>query len=151
VDVEQPQRTNEAPERGTGAQLDALLLREHATELGLEMARHIVELFVDTAPNILASARHDFRDGRMGGVVRAAHRIKSSAATLGLQAITCLAESLETAATQGSGDLVESLMAQLENSLMPAIQSLEAVLDELLCQDAGTTRPTTHGGKRFEF
>ena len=151
VDVEQPQRTNKALERGTGARLDALLLREHATELGLEMARHIVELFIDTAPNILASARHDFREGRMGGVVRAAHRIKSSAATLGLQAITCLAESLETVATQGSGDRVESLIAQLENSLMPAIQSLEAVLDELLCQDAGAKRRTTHGEKRLEF
>jgi HPt (histidine-containing phosphotransfer) domain-containing protein len=123
----------------TSTLLDTSLLREHAQELGAEKADHIVGLFNSTVPTLLAKARQELHAGNTKGVVQAAHRIKSSALTIGLQAIGRLAEALEDQAAKGNAGDSENLIGQLEHSLVTATAALGAVLDEMHRQDAAAT------------
>jgi len=87
-------------------------------------------------PALLATALHDFRAGRQAHAVRAAHRIKSSAATLGLRQLADLAGSLEIQLEKNSVEPTEQLFAQLEHSLPQAIHALQTSLDMLFQLDS---------------
>lgn len=128
--------TSQQPEIDFKTEQEHRLLRDHAATLGPVMARHIVGLFVATVPSLLVTARQEFAAGRAANLVRLAHRIKSSAFTLGLQTMAHLAETLEATAEKGVTDPVESLIGQLERSIAPSIKSLQIVLDELDRQNA---------------
>jgi len=117
-------------------QLNSCQLQEHAAQLGLETCNRIVAIFVDTVPALLATALHDFRAGRQAHAVRAAHRIKSSAATLGLRQLADLAGSLEIQLEKNSVEPTEQLFAQLEHSLPQAIHALQTSLDMLFQLDS---------------
>ena len=122
--------TSQQPEIDFKSEQDHRLLREHAAALGPDMAKHIVGLFVDTVPGLLLSARQEFAAGRTANLARMAHRIKSSASTLGLQTLAHLAETLEAAAEKRTADPVESLIGQLERSIAPSIKSLQSLLND---------------------
>ena len=133
------------PDIGSEFHLQERLLREHASQLGLETARHIVDLFVTTAPDLLATARLEHAAGRIKDLIRAAHRLKSSVSTLGLHHLARLAEALEAAAEKGHTVEVASLIGQLQQGLAPAIESLYRVLDGLGDQVLGDKGSTSHG------
>ena len=63
------------------------------------------------------------RNGKV--LVSAAHRVKSSASTLGLESLANMAAKLETAAIEGHHDRVAILMAELEHGLPDVLESLQ--------------------------
>ncbi len=121
--------------------LDPGPLQEHVAQLGLEVSGRIVVLFIETVPTILAAALQDFQAGQQAQVVRAAHRIKSSASTLGLCQLAALAQALETQVVHGSAQQVEPLLAQLQPCLAQATEALQALLAQL-------RRPSTDAALR---
>ena len=122
--------------------LDTSLLAEHAAQLGVSMTEQIVRLFVDTVPTSLAQAQRNNQAGDLQRVERAAHRIKSSAATLGLSALAEVAAALETAATEGAQTNVARLLLEFEQRLPEEIGHLQTRWSELQRQ-AVRTRPTS--------
>jgi signal transduction histidine kinase/DNA-binding response OmpR family regulator len=122
-------------ETDSGARIDGSILALHAAELGVEMTNHIVGLFIDTAPATLEEAKNGLREGNVKHVVRAAHRMKSSASTLGLRQLAALAGSLEAAATKGLEGRVDTLMAELAHGLPEAIAALRAAWDDVRRQN----------------
>ena len=111
--------------------LDTSLLAEHAAQLGVSMTEQIVRLFVDTVPTSLAQAQRDNQAGDLQRVERAAHRIKSSAATLGLSALAEVAAALETAAAEGAQTNVARLLREFEQRLPEEMGHLQTLWSEL--------------------
>ena len=111
--------------------LDPRPFQEHVAQLGLEMSGRIVAIFIETVPTLLAAALQDFRAGQQAQVVRAAHRIKSSAATLGLCQLAALAGALEAQVVHGNAQQIEPLLAQLPSCLAQAIEALQTLLAQL--------------------
>jgi HPt (histidine-containing phosphotransfer) domain-containing protein len=112
-------------------QLDQQQLYEHVSDLGLEMTSRIVDLFTETVPDILVNARQEFDNRNTKNLIRAAHRIKSSAATLGLLNIADLAGALESTTAKSCDERAEKLITQLEHSLPETIESLQTAMDTM--------------------
>ena len=112
-------------------QLDQQQLYEHVSDLGLEMTSRIVALFTETVPDILVNARQEFDTRNSKNLIRAAHRIKRSASTLGLRNIADLAGALESTTAKSCDERAEKLIAQLEHSLPEAIESLQTAMDTM--------------------
>ena len=74
---------------------DGALLSQHAAELGMATTQQIIDLFTSTVPATLAQARHAFQAGNKKLLVRAAHRLKSSASTVGMRSLADMAGKLE--------------------------------------------------------
>jgi HPt (histidine-containing phosphotransfer) domain-containing protein len=79
----------------------------------------------------LEEAKNGFREGDIKHVISAAHRMKSSASTLGLTQLAILAGSLEAAATKGLEDRVETLMGELAHGVPDAIAALQTAWDDV--------------------
>lgn len=123
-------------DHGLEPRVDASILARHAAELGPQATSHIVGLFIDTAPATVAEARRAVREGTNADLVRAAHRMKSSASTLGLRRLTMLAASLEDAAAEGFKDRVDGLMVELGDELLAAMAALQAAWDAVRRRNA---------------
>jgi signal transduction histidine kinase/DNA-binding response OmpR family regulator len=104
--------------------VDGALLTHHAAELGLATTQQIIDLFNNTMPANLAQARLAFADGNNSLLLRAVHRMKSSASTIGLRALTDMAAALEAAIVEGQHTQIHTLMAELEQQLPDAMASL---------------------------
>jgi signal transduction histidine kinase/CheY-like chemotaxis protein len=126
-----PTVVSQCQEIDSGPGVDEALLASHAAELGMEMTNRIVCLFIDTAPATLEEAKNGFREGDIKHVISAAHRMKSSASTLGLTQLAILAGSLEAAATKGLEDRVETLMGELAHGVPDAIAALQTAWDDV--------------------
>jgi HPt (histidine-containing phosphotransfer) domain-containing protein len=78
----------------------------------------LIEQFVADAPALVAAARGGLESGDDEEVRRAAHTLKSNAATFGAHGLAELSRSLEEAAKQGAlaegADRVEALARELE-------------------------------------
>lgn len=105
--------------------VDKALLAQHVTELGMAKTQQIIDLFSDTVPATLAQARRAIHEGNGKLLVSAAHRVKSSASTIGLGSLANMAAMLETAAVEGQQERVEMLMAELEHGLSDVMASLQ--------------------------
>ncbi len=126
---------SQCEEIDTGPGIDGSLLAHHAAQLGIETTNHIICLFIDTAPATLEEAKNGLREGNIKQVLRAAHRMKSSASTVGLRQLAVLAGSLEAAAAKGLEDRVETLMGELEHGLPDAIAALQTAWDDVRRQN----------------
>jgi len=107
-------------------QLDAAVLRRHSEQLGVDMTDKIVKLFVETAPTALAQAQNSFRLGATTSLVNAAHRLKSSASTIGLFALAELAAQVERLAQKEPNQTLARRLDQLAQSLPLSIVALQA-------------------------
>lgn len=105
--------------------VDRALLARHATELGITTTQQIIDLFSDTVPATLAQARRAIHEGNGKLLVSAAHRVKSSASTIGLGSLANMAATLETAAVEGHHERVEILMAELEHGFPDVMANLQ--------------------------
>ena len=117
------------------------LLEQHTAELGVDMTQQIVDLFVNTVPAILAQAGQEARLGNMSLVVRAAHRMKSSATTIGLASLATLAAAIESAATTKDQGRVKLLLAELEQQLPAAIANLKMLWSQVRSQQTRPNHP----------
>jgi two-component system sensor histidine kinase TorS len=115
----------------SGSEVDATVLEHHAMELGMDMANQIVELFVNTVPATLMQARREAALGNMTRVVRAAHRIKSSASTIGMRSFATLAAALELAGLAKNEARVVLALGVLEQHLPAAMEKLRSVWDQV--------------------
>ena len=107
--------------------IDNALLTRHVTELGLATTQQIIDLFIDTVPATFAQARRAIYEGNDKLLVSAAHRVKSSASTIGLGSLADRAAALEAAAVNGHHEQVEILMAELEQGLADAMACLQTL------------------------
>ncbi len=114
-----------------GSEVDAAVLEHHAMELGMDMAKQIVALFVNTVPTTLTQARREAALGNLTRVVRAAHRIKSSASTIGMRSFATLAAALELAGLAKDQARVELQLVALEQHLPAAMDKLQSVWDQI--------------------
>ena len=116
--------------------VDQRLLVSHVNELGMAKTQQIIDLFNDTIPATLAQARRAIHEGNGKLLVSAAHRVKSSASTIGLTSLANLAGKLEKAAFEGHHDRVEELIAKLEDGLPDVLESLQMLWIDIQRQHA---------------
>ena len=98
---------------GGPARLDAATL-EGLRELGGdEFLAELIATFLDEAPNLLAAIDTPLAESNVDEVRRAAHTLKSNAATFGAESFADLCRELEERARAGdlagAGDLVERI------------------------------------------
>ncbi|HEY0328019.1 MAG TPA: ATP-binding protein [Rhodopseudomonas sp.] len=74
------------------------LLEQRCDDLGEEKTGYIIELFVSTAPSLIAEANRALQAGDARGFGDAAHRLKSAAGNVGLNHLARLAQLAERAA-----------------------------------------------------
>ncbi len=117
--------TSQHPDANVAPIVDQTLLASHVAELGIAKTQQIIDLFNDTVPITLAQAKRAIHEGNGKLLVSAAHRVKSSASTIGLRSLANMAGKLETAAVEGHHDQVEILMAELEHGLPEVLASLQ--------------------------
>jgi len=119
--------THSSPVDMAASRGDLTQLAQHAVALGADRTQHILDLFVNGTPNVLAQARQAAAQGRLAQVGHAAHRMKSSASTLGLGPLANLAAALESAALAGDHDQVELALGDLTQSLPTSIIDLQTL------------------------
>ena len=71
-----------------------------------DLARVVVDGFLEDAPKLIAALEDCLRAGDAAGTVRQAHTIKGASATVGGDALSALAQEIETAASAGEFDHV---------------------------------------------
>ena len=134
-DALQPE-PNAAPEQAS-REVDASVLASHAMELGVATTGRIVDLFGATAESSLAEAQHALRRASGEQLVRAMHRMKSSAATLGLVRLAELAAKTEAAAAAGESNAhLGMLLDVVARALPAAIAALDAAWRAVATQPA---------------
>ena len=105
--------------------VDKSVLARLVTELGMAKTQQIIDLFSDTVPATLAQARRAIHEGNRKLLVSAAHRVKSSASTIGLGSLANMAAALEAVAGEGAHEQVEILMVELEHGLPDVMTCLQ--------------------------
>ena len=105
-------------------EIERQILALHVKELGVETTRRIVELFADTVQTGLAEAKQAIRTGSAECFVRAMHRMKSSALTLGLRQLAEMAARIEARANGGMDERLEACLGEFERALPKARAAL---------------------------
>ncbi len=91
----------------------------------------IVRMFLEQLDPQAEQIEHDARGGELATLARNAHRMKSSAATLGALDLAELLSQLEASAGEDDTAAVERLTPRFTAAVALARQGLEAVLEEL--------------------
>jgi CheY-like chemotaxis protein len=92
------------------------------------LAREIAAIFIEKIPEYLESIRSELSSGNAAALSRAAHRLKGSAGTLSLLALSELAEKIEVSAEAGDLATVEQYMPMLESCLERAATALRELV-----------------------
>jgi HPt (histidine-containing phosphotransfer) domain-containing protein len=92
---------------------------------GDEFIVEMLDLFLALAPEKIAEARAALGLGDLDGVRRALHSLKSSAASLGAEAVRELAGRIEALANEQQRDTLPRLLDQLEAAFTEAMARLE--------------------------
>ncbi len=112
-------------------EIDRAMLVHHAAQLGTAAMQRIVALFISTSHVALALAQSSLRQGAIEQVARAAHRLKSSASTVGLFRLADLAAASEEMATQGDLAGLERAVDELSVALPAAIATLQMAWEQV--------------------
>ena len=123
-------------DKGIQSDEDEGVMTRLVSELGFELTQKIIDAFIDTAPETLAQAKLGLREGDFQLVLQAAHRMKSSASTIGFGSLADLAASLEAAASDGHKNRVAILMAELERWVPVVSERLKRVRNDPQSQSA---------------
>jgi HPt (histidine-containing phosphotransfer) domain-containing protein len=84
----------------------------------------LIDQFAVDAPGLVAAARAGLEAGDAGEVYRAAHTLKSNAATFGANELVDRSRRLEQAAKEGSLDDGADRLAEIEDALDRAVAAL---------------------------
>ena len=117
--------------------LDAEVIAELRSE-GDELLQDLIALFVSETPARLTTLATSIRGGDCKEAERAAHTLKSSAATLGAIAMSVAAAAAENAARAGRLDEVARLLEPLEAE---ADRAIEALSVESARRESSSTPP----------
>ncbi len=117
---------------GVGGGIDRVALDALREDLGgAEALLRIVRLFLEQLDPQAEQIEHGARAGELETLARNAHRMKSSAATLGASEMAELLAELELSAADGDGAAVATLLPQFTAAVVLAREALEGVRDEL--------------------
>jgi len=89
------------------------VLRAVEAQGGLRLVDKAIGLYFDHAPRLIEAIRA-VRSGDLASVVRAAHSLKSSSASLGANVVSGLSSAIERAAAAGDIERIESVISDLE-------------------------------------
>jgi histidine phosphotransfer protein HptB len=92
---------------------------------GWDFVRELIETFLEDAPEQLAALRNAVEQGDAEEARRAAHTLKSNAATFGASALSEVCRELEAAAARGELDGATALVDQAEAEWERAREPLE--------------------------
>lgn len=98
------------------------LLRIGGQDFLLEM----IDLFLDNAPQRLATARAALEGGDHPAIYRAAHSLKSTAGNLGAGALQAVSERVEDRASAGDAEALPPLLAEMDRCYEKVRDRLEA-------------------------
>ncbi len=96
---------------------------------GSEFVVEMIELFLENAPQRLATAREAFETGDTPTLHRAVHSLKSTAANLGARGLQAAAEAAEARAHDEDLDAMPPLLDDLDREYAEARAELEAERD----------------------
>ena len=96
---------------------------------GTRLVRQLIEMYVALGPERIAALRDGVASSDAQRVERAAHTLKSTAGNLGAVQLQHTAQSLETAAAEGTVD--PALAALCETQYHDAVAALQRALEEL--------------------
>ena len=94
---------------------------------GWGFVRELIDAFVEDAPAQLAALRSALEEGDAEAARRAAHTLKSNAATFGATSLTDVSRELEAAAARGELDGAAGLVERTELEWQRAREALERV------------------------
>ena len=103
-------------------------LRSVAAAGGDGAFARLVDAFVEGAPALVAQLRESVADGRTEDAMRAAHTLKSNAATFGAARLAALAQEIEADARRGA--LADGSLAPLEAEFDSAREQVRALLED---------------------
>ena len=116
-------------------------LRGLEVHAGQSVLRDMVEIFLREAPELIASIDRLLGTGDLAAAGRAAHKLKGSAATLGVLRVALVASSVEDAAS--SGDLEAT--GRLAKPLAAALDAVEPALRRLASSSSSATHRRVEG------
>jgi HPt (histidine-containing phosphotransfer) domain-containing protein len=118
-----------APLRPTAAPaLDAAILQQLRETLGESTTAEIVETFLGEGPELVATMRRSVEQVDADALRRAAHTLKSNAATFGGAALAALCDELERIGEAGAVDGAADLVARAEAEYERVRTELQAEL-----------------------
>jgi signal transduction histidine kinase/CheY-like chemotaxis protein/HPt (histidine-containing phosphotransfer) domain-containing protein len=124
-----------APGPGASGVLDRSALASLREDLGGAAALlRIVRLFLEQLDPQAEQIEREARGGELETLARNAHRMKSSAATLGASDLTELLIRLEATAVEGDAAACEQLAGDFAAAVAVARVAFEAVVEELDCE-----------------
>lgn len=109
--------------------LDPAALERLARIGGQSFLVEMIELFLEHAPQRLATARAAFDAGEITAVYRAAHSLKSTAGNLGARALQDIAEQAEGRASAGDVEALPPLLTEMEERYERVRAELESERD----------------------
>jgi len=118
---------NSVPRPSPGIDPSALGVLER--DVGPAAVRDVVDSYLRDAPERIAALRAGLAACDSRSVVREAHTLKSSSATVGATAISVIAAELEESASVAIGDAMASRVGEIERLLGLAVPALEAERD----------------------
>jgi CheY-like chemotaxis protein len=96
-----------APTPGAEPTMDSAVLDEMLRQFGAEnlpMIQELIAIYLDNAPKLLAEMESALAAASAKDLMRAAHTLKSSSASVGAMRLSVLAKSIELAAREGQLD-----------------------------------------------
>jgi len=108
---------------------------EHAVGDDRAFLRDVIDTFLDEAPRMVATIREGIATGDVESTSRAAHTLKSNAATLGALGLSAMARELETltsVATTDASDLAEPHIGALVDVIAHELDNVRDELDALV-------------------
>lgn len=112
-----------------GPVLDGTALERLERVGGNDLVVEMIGLFLEHSPERIAAARVGAHARDLVAVYRAAHSLKSTAATLGAGSVQAAAQSLERQASMGDASAIPPLLDELERCYQGARERLIAERD----------------------
>ena len=101
-------------------------IRELAVDLGADGAAELIGLFLDDAPSLIAAIKDGAARQDASALSRAAHTLKSTAATVGAQALSEIAREIEHAAREASIEQASIHIGAIDIEYPNVVNALEA-------------------------
>ena len=108
--------------------LDSLIANLSGDKAILE---ELIDLFIETAPTMLADIRTAFNAGNAAAMGKAAHTLKGSAANFGAQQVVELSYELENMGEQNRLADADRLIEQLSDLLEEVTRAMEVAKENL--------------------
>jgi len=81
----------------------------------------IVSIFIDDMPHFINNLRDTFMQDNLEKLAQLVHELKGSGGNLGFDIISDKAQALEKAIRRKENDIIQSLLDELENEIMPCL------------------------------